>query len=65
MERMLDGLVDPIGEAADASDAEDESHCAEALKPSGICKRKMVFILYGAKKKLADHSKDVDCCDYD
>ncbi len=62
---MLDSLINPVGEATDACDAEYKGHCAETLKPRSISQREMMFILHRAKEKLADNSKDVDCCDHD
>lgn len=62
---MLDGLVDPIGEATDTCDAEDQCHCAETFKPCGVGQRQVVFVLYRTKKKLAYDSEDIDCCYHD
>ena len=64
-EALLDCLIDPIREAADACDADNQCHCRQTLKPCGVGELTMMVVMHRTKQQLAYNAQDVDRCDHD
>ena len=64
-EGPADQALEEVGEAADGSNADDESDGGCALPPGGVGEREVVLVLDGTEEELAHNAEDINRGDHD
>ncbi len=65
VECEFDQIAEEVGKTAYGSHTDDERDCRKTFPPSGIGKSAVMFVLYGAEEKFADHAEDIYRSDND